>query len=355
MTAPRLERPQLGQPRIDALQYCAFDEKIFRELRAGGLDAIHVTVAYHETFAEVIDNLIAWNRHFERHRDLILPGRTVGDVVRARESGRTAVFFGFQNPAPIAEDLGRVEICHQLGIRFMQLTYNNQSLLGAGCYEPVDSGLTRFGREVVREMNRVGLVIDLSHAGQRTVLDAIDASERPVTITHANPKSWRDVPRNLSDDVLRALAQSGGQLGFSLYPHHLAAGSDCTLAAFCEMVARTAELTGTPALGIGSDLCQGQPDTVVEWMRTGRWQRPASLVPDEDAVKKPAALPSGGFPQQPAWFRTNADFGNLETGLRAVGFSADDVDAILGGNWLRFFAMSFLGAQEMEKYRSLAI
>lgn len=324
--------------RIDALQYCCWGEHIFREMRAGGLDAVHVTITYHETFAETIENLIAWNGHFERHADLIVPGRTQADVVRARETGRTAIFFGFQNPAPIGDNLGMVEICHTLGVRFMQVTYNVQSLLGSGCYEPVDSGLTTFGREVVDEMNRVGMVIDLSHAGERTVLDTITYSRRPVAITHANPKTWHDVPRNVSDDVLRALGESGGKLGFSLYPHHLAGGSKCELTAFCEMVARTAEITGPDALGIGSDLCQGQPDSVVQWMRAGRWQR-------ADGLSRRGVLSEPGtpakFPPQPDWFASNSDFPNLVDGLRDVGFSETEVDGILGDNWLAYFGDAF--------------
>jgi len=122
-------------------------------------------------------------------------------------------------------------------------------------------------------------------------------------------------------------------LGFSLYPHHLRGGAACTLAAFCEMVARTAELTGAERLGIGSDLCQDQPDAVVDWMRNGRWTRA------RDFGEGSAAAP--GFPEQPAWFRDNRDFPGLADGLRAAGFDAAEVDGLMGGNWLRFFDESF--------------
>ena len=157
-----------------------------------------------------------------------------------------------------------------LGARFMQLTYNNQSLLATGCYEAEDTGITRMGRAVIAEMNRVGLVVDMSHSGERSTLEAIEVSSRPIAITHANPSFWHPARRNKSDDVLKALAESGGMLGFSLYPHHLKDGSQCTLQSFCEMIARTAEMMGINHIGIGSDLCQDQPDSVVEWMRVGR-------------------------------------------------------------------------------------
>ena len=155
----------------------------------------------------------------------------------------------------------------------MQLTYNNQSLLATGCYESEDPGVTRMGRGVIREMNRVGLVVDMSHSAERSTLDAIEISERPIAITHANPASWHPARRNKSDRLLDALAGSGGMLGLSLYPHHLLGGSSCTLESFCQMVAWLVERIGIAHVGIGSDLCQDQPDSVVEWMRVGRWTR----------------------------------------------------------------------------------
>ena len=175
---------------IDGLQFCRWSREIFEQMRAGGLSAVHATVAYHETFRKTVELLVDWNRRFEAHEDLILMARDTGDIDRARATGRTAILFGLQTPMPIEDDLGLVEMLHTLGIRFIQLTYNNQSLLGCGWTEAQDSGLTRMGRLVIAEMNRMGLVIDMSHAGERTTLEAIDASNRPVAITHANPSWW---------------------------------------------------------------------------------------------------------------------------------------------------------------------
>ena len=319
---------------VDGLQYSNWSEKIFREMRRGGVGAVHVTVAYHENFREMVANIERWNRWFERFPDLIVHGRTAADARRARAEGRTAIYFGVQNPSPIEDDIGLVAVCHTLGIRFMQLSYNNQSLLATGCYEAEDRGITRMGRQVIKEMNRVGMVIDMSHSGERSTLEAIDISSRPIAVTHANPKSWQPALRNKSDDVLRALATSGGMLGFSLYPHHLKGGSDCLLADFCAMVARTAEMMGVDRVAIGSDLCQDQPDSVVEWMRTGRWTKEIDFGE--------GSATNAGFPPQPVWFRDNGGFVNLCGGLREAGFSSHDVAKILGGNWLRFFEESFV-------------
>jgi microsomal dipeptidase-like Zn-dependent dipeptidase len=320
-------------PTIDGLQYANWSESIFRQMRQGGVDAVHATITYHETFRETVLNIERWNRHFERHPDLIFQGFTADDITLAQQTGRTAIFFGAQNPSCIEDDIGLVEVLHRLGLRFMQLTYNNQSLLATGCYEDDDTGLTRMGREVVTEMNRVGMVVDMSHSAERSTLEAIDHSTRPIAITHANPADWHAALRNKSDTVLRALSGTGGMLGFSIYPHHLKNGGACTLTEFCEMIARAADRYGIAHLGIGSDLCQDQPDSIVEWMRTGRWTMRIDY--GEGSADAPR------FPPMPDWFDSNADFPNIAAGLKTQGFSHDETSALMGGNWARFFRDSF--------------
>jgi microsomal dipeptidase-like Zn-dependent dipeptidase len=329
---PRMTTPRAGF--VDALQFCNWSRTIFGQMREAGLSAVHATVAYHEGFRPTVDRIVAWNARFRDHADLILPGRSAADLMRALSSNRTAIILGLQNPLPIEDDLGLVAVLHELGIRVMQLTYNNQSLLGCGWQEAEDGGLTRMGREVIREMNRLGMLIDLSHAGERTALEAIAASKRPVAITHATPAAWRPGGRQVSDAVLRALADSGGMLGLSLYPLHLRDGSATTLAAFCEMAARTAEIVGVPRLGIGSDLCQDQPDATLVWMREGKWMRPDPARPPQE------------FPSQPSWFQDSRGFSSLAEGLRGAGFAPADVEAILGTNWQRFFRAAFRPAFE---------
>jgi microsomal dipeptidase-like Zn-dependent dipeptidase len=318
---------------IDGLQYNSWSEEIFSQIHEGGLSAVHVTISYHEDFQETVQNIIDWNRYFIKYSDLIFLGRTAEDVRKAQRESRTAIFFGFQNCSPIEDDIGLVEILHTLGARFMQLTYNNQSLLATGCYEKKDSGITRMGKQVIKEMNRVGLVVDMSHSAERSTLEAIEVSERPIAITHANPSLWHPALRNKSSEVLRALGSSGGMVGFSIYPHHLKDGSKCTIESFCGMIAETAELVGIESIGIGSDLCQNQPDSVVEWMRNGTWSN------DLDFGEGSASF--AGFPEQPSWFKDNRDFSNIESGLKGVGMDSKNIEAVMGTNWLRFFESSF--------------
>ncbi|WP_440653886.1 membrane dipeptidase [Candidatus Pelagibacter sp. HIMB1506] len=315
--------------KIDNLQYCNWSRKIFETNRAAGLDAVHVTIVYHEDYDELLIELNKWEKIFEANSDLIFLGKDFKDIEKAKLENKTAIFFGFQNCSPIEDDIGLVEKVHELGCRFMQLTYNNQSLLATGCYEKIDSGVTNFGREAIKEMNRVGIVVDMSHSAEKSTMDAIEISEKPIAITHANPSFWHAAKRNKSSDLLKMLSDSGGMLGLSLYPHHLKENTNCTLDSFCEMVAKTVEIMGASKIGIGSDLCLDQPDSIVEWMRNGTWTKTKNY--GEGSKNKP------GFPKQPNWFEDTRGFANIEKGLKKIGFSDDETHGILGNNWYNFY------------------
>ena len=315
--------------RIDNLQYCNWSRDIFKINREANLDAVHVTLVYHEDYDEFVQRTNEWKKFFSENSDLIFLGRNFKDIEKANLEKKTAIFFGFQNCSPIEDNIALVEKVHEHGCRFMQLTYNNQSLLATGCYEKNDSGVTNFGREVIKEMNRVGIVVDMSHSAEKSTFDAIKISEKPIAITHANPSFWYKAIRNKSDELLKALGSSGGMLGLSLYPHHLKDGSNCTLKNFCEMTAKTAEIVGVKNIGIGSDLCINHPDSVVEWMRNGTWTKTKNY--GEGSKNKP------GFPKQPEWFLDARGFGNLEIGLKKIGFNEEETNGILGNNWYNFY------------------
>jgi membrane dipeptidase len=315
--------------KIDNLQYCNWSREIFKINKQAGLDAIHVTIVYHEDFDELKTVLKNWENHFSENSDLIFHGKNFKDIEKAKSENKTAVFFGFQNCSPIEDDIGLVEKVYDLGCRFMQLTYNNQSLLATGCYEEIDSGVTNFGKEVIKEMNRLGLVIDMSHSAEKSTIDAIEISEKPIAITHANPSFWHPAKRNKSNKLLKILSEHKGMLGMSLYPHHLKDGTDCSLESFCEMIAKAADIMGAEKIGIGSDLCLNQPDTIVEWMRNGTWTKSKNY--GEGSKNKP------GFPKQPDWFLDARGFDNLELGLKKIGFSEGEVNGILGNNWYNFY------------------
>ena len=315
--------------KIDNLQYCNWSREIFEFNRAAGLDAVHVTIVYHEDYDELLVEIKKWEKLFSDNSDLIFQGKDYNDIEKANLEKKTAIFFGFQNCSPIEDDINLVEKVHNLGCRFMQLTYNNQSLLATGCYEKIDSGVTNFGREAIKEMNRVGVVIDMSHSAEKSTFDAIELSDKPIAITHANPSFWHPAKRNKSNDLLKTLSESGGMLGLSLYPHHLKDNTNCTIESFCEMVAKTADIMDIKNIGIGSDLCLNQPDSIVEWMRNGTWSKSKNY--GEGSKNKP------GFPNQPEWFQDARGFENIENGLKKIGFSDIETHGILGNNWYNFY------------------
>ena len=315
--------------KIDNLQYCKWNREVFKINREAELDAVHVTVVYHEDYDEFLKRIEEWKNHFKENSDLIFHGKNYKDIEKANKENKTAIFFGFQNCSPIEDNIDLVEKIHEHGCRFMQLTYNNQSLLATGCYEKNDSGVTNFGREVIKEMNRVGIVIDMSHSAEKSTFDAIDISEKPIAITHANPFFWHSAKRNKSSELLKVLSESGGMLGLSLYPHHLKEGTNCSLESFCEMTARLSEIMNLEKIGIGSDLCLNQPDIVVEWMRNGTWTKTKNF--GEGTKNKP------GFPKQPSWFKDARGFTNLKEGLLKTGFNENEVNGILGNNWFNFY------------------
>ncbi|MDC0565769.1 dipeptidase [Candidatus Pelagibacter sp.] len=317
--------------KIDNLQYCNWSRKIFEYNRSAELDAVHATIVYHEDYHELLEEIKKWEILFSENSDLIFLGRDYKDIEKANTEKKTAIFFGFQNCSPIEDDISLVEKVHNLGCRFMQLTYNNQSLLATGCYEKIDSGVTNFGREAIKEMNRVGIVVDMSHSAEKSTFDAIELSEKPIAITHANPLFWHAAKRNKSNELLKTLSESGGMLGLSLYPHHLKDNTNCTIESFCEMVAKTADIMDIKNIGIGSDLCLSQPDTVVEWMRNGTWSKSKNY--GEGSKNKP------GFPKQPKWFEDARGFKNIESGLKKIGFSDSETHGILGNNWYNFYKL----------------
>ena len=315
--------------KIDNLQYCNWSKEIFEINHEANLDAVHATICYHEDYDELQINIELWKKYFENYSSLIFQGFNSKDIEKAKQENKTAIFFGLQNCSPIEDNIEYVEILKQQGVLFMQLTYNNQSLLATGCYEKKDAGITRMGREVIKEMNRVKMIIDMSHSAELSTLEAIEISHEPIVVSHANPSFWHKGLRNKSDTILKELNDSGGMIGFSIYPHHLKGASECTLDSFCEMVAETTKKISVKQIGIGSDLCIRHPDSIVEWMRNGTWTKTKDF--GEGSSKNP------GFPPQPSWFEDARGFGNLEIGLRKVGFNEEETHDILGNNWYNFY------------------
>jgi microsomal dipeptidase-like Zn-dependent dipeptidase len=256
--------------------------------------------------------------------DLVTLATSAAELRQAAQSNRIGVVLGFQNSSPFDQDYTLVEVFHRLGVRIAQLTYNIQNYVGGACYDPVDSGLTRFGQRVVSEMNRVGMLVDLSHVGNRTSREAIDSSSRPVAITHANPLWFADTPRNKPDDVINAVAERGGVIGTCLYPNVIG-GKDTTREDFCQMVVRLIDQVGIDHVAVGSDSTRNWDAHYVDVLRDGRW--------------KPRAHAT--WPEWPEWFSSPEDFPGLSEALSGAGLSPRDVAAVMGENWLALVKDAF--------------
>jgi membrane dipeptidase len=317
---------------IDGLECGVYDREVFQELRAGNLAAIVNTVSFWEDAGETLDRLGVWRDLIRENADLVTMARTAADIEAASADGRTAIVMGSQGSDLLEGRLRYVELFHDLGLRVMQLTYNNQNSIGGSCYEEVDSGLARFGREVVREMNTVGMLVDLSHVGNKTGLDAVTWSQQPVAITHANPASLYPHARNKPDDLLRALAEKGGVLGLATYRNINGDWVD-SVDRWCELVKWTVELIGIEHVAIGTDLSRKSGVPELNWMRMGRWTR----TPNYGAGS--AANPGKAKPVE--WMADTTGFPVLADALGRSGFAPDEVAAIMGGNWLRLYRTVF--------------
>ena len=318
---------------IDGLEYCNWNREIFEDLRDGGVTAVHATLVYWENTEESFERFEEWKNRFEENQDIICHAKTTKDILDAKANNKVAIIFGFQNSAPIENNISLLETFHEKGLRFMQLTYNNQTSLGGGCFEKNDSGVSRFGKEVIDEMNRLGIIIDLSHAGKKTCLDAIRLSSKPVAISHANPIFFHDSIRNIEDEVLIALSKKKGFIGLSLYPYHLKDLGKCKIEDFCLMIKQLINLIGIENIGIGSDLCKNWPDEVVMWMRNGKWNKKIDY--GESTLK------SIKWPEQPSWFTKGSDLKNIYEALVLNGLKEEQALRILGKNWFDFMENHF--------------
>lgn len=324
---------------IDGLTLSNWNRELLLELHKGQVTCIHVCVALWETARETLSKIGQWYRFIEENSDLAMLVRKGEDIQKAQSLGKVGLILGTQNASPLEDDLALVEVFSELGVKIMQLTYNNQNLIGSSCYEENDTGLSRFGRLVIEEMNRVGMIIDLSHVGERTTLDTIKHSSRPVSITHANPAWIYPSKRNKSREVLTALRDNGGVLGLCLYPY-LMNGAQTTVDEFCDMVAQTVEFMGVEQVALGTDLTLNWGEDFLQWMRMGRWTNKV------DYGAGSAANPS--WPEWPAWFQGPADFPGVAEALLNRGLTKSEVEAVMGGNWLRFFTQGFKAQKEME-------
>ncbi|MDP7579354.1 MAG: membrane dipeptidase, partial [SAR202 cluster bacterium] len=268
---------------VDGLNVSNWDSPgVYKNLGASGVTAINATIATWEGFGETLDHIAKWPARFEKYHDVVMPARSVEDIHAAKREGKVGVILGFQNASPIENDLARLSIFYELGVRIIQLTYHERNLLGNGCYERRDDGVSSFGVDAIHEMNKLGILIDLSHVGERTTLDTIEISEKAVACTHANAKSYFDQKRNKADEALRALAAKGGVIGATCILTFLKDGTESTVDSYVDAIDHMVQMIGIDHVGFGTDYTQDQPESF--WRYIGSQQGtkyPASFTPPD--------------------------------------------------------------------------
>lgn len=318
---------------IDGLQCGRYDRELLTQMRDDGLRAVTITASFWEDALETMDEVAKWNDLIRENADVAMLIRSGADVDEAVASNRVGIVLGTQNSSLFNDRLGFVEHFWNMGVRIVQLTYNVQNAIGSSCYEPHDSGLSRFGAEVVEEMNRVGMIVDLSHVGNRTSFEAIEESSRPVAINHANAQSIYDHARNKDARVLEALVANGGVLGVCTY-NNIAGEMSASLDGSAELIAKHVELLGIDHVAYGSDLDPNAPADNIAWMRNGRWSR---------KVQHGASRPDIAPPPN-AWI-DNFDFHKFrEVQDRLVTrglLTAAEAEQVFFGNWRRLYGEGF--------------
>lgn len=318
---------------IDGLQCGHFDRDSFEGLARAGVHGVVVTCGFWEGTLESLDSLGNWRDLVRANSDVCEIATTPDQISAIAASGRVAVILGYQNANLFEGRIRLVEMWAELGVRIVQLTYNNQNDLAGSCYEDEDSGLARYGRQVILEMNSAGILVDCSHVGNRSTLMAIEASQKPIAVTHANADSLFPHKRNKSDKVLHALRDSGGVIGCATY-RNITGDHYCkSVENWCEMVARTVDIAGIDSVAIGTDRSHNFTPPDYAWMRTGRWTRGADYGAGS-ATNAGKALP-------PDWFQTLDDMNTIPFGLKSVGFQQPEIDKITHGNWLRLYGETF--------------
>ena len=223
-----------------------------RDIRASGVTAINWTVSS-RSFEDTVAQIAYAQALVESDPGLWRVARAYSDIGVAAANSQVAILLGFQHPEPIGEHGERLETFRRLGVRIMQLTYNNRSLFGDGCLEPANGGLSRAGSSLVERMNELGVAVDLGHAGMRTTAEAIAKSKTPVLITHTGCRAVHEHPRNQTDENLRALADRGGVAGIYFMPYLVASPTVPTAEHVVAHLAHALDVAGTEHVGIGTD------------------------------------------------------------------------------------------------------
>jgi membrane dipeptidase len=282
------------------------------------------------TLQEAIDALVEWRKRVSENSDKLMLALEATDFERARESKRTAVVMNFQDTTMLEGDIDNVEALHALGMRCAQLTYNFRNFVGDGCLERTNAGLSDFGLEVVERMNTLGVMIDLSHCGPQTTLDGIAFSEKPVAMTHTMCDAVRPGhPRGKTDEQIRNCAEKGGVTGMIAIGYFVGPdpGGETTIENHADHIEHAVNIAGIEHVGLSTDF---PPQGISPWATYENWYEPRTkyFKPSYE-LRWPSWIPELDGPDR---------YRNLVAVLEGRGWKQDQLERLLGLNWLRLFS-----------------
>jgi membrane dipeptidase len=305
------------------------------DVKASGVTAVNVTVSgvgsYAKDFEETLLNIAFWDDQIAAHPDALMKVKGSADLAAAKKNGRLGLIYGFQDGTPFGESLDRLDLFHDLGVRIIQFTYNLRNLLGDGCLEPRNAGLSLFGRDLVARLNEKRVLIDLSHCGRRTTLESIERSHQPVAITHAGCTAIADLPRNKTDEELRKLADKGGVVGIYLMPFLRTTGQPMAVDVI-QHLEHALKVCGEDHVGIGTDGVISAINVTPEFRKKFR---------EEIADRRKRGISAPGEREDAFTFvpdlNTPTRFETLAYLLSKRGHSDSQITKIIGGNFNRLF------------------
>lgn len=315
---------------IDAVCPLLMNKSFIDWYKEGGATAIAPTVGSAQPSGTTLKGVGGWLRLIDQRDDLVLV-RRAADIEAAKKAGKLGIILHFQGTEPIDDELDLVHAWKSTGVGIIQLSYNVKNRVGDGAQERTDAGLSYFGQDFVRRCNEARVIVDCSHTGYRTSMDAVEVSSRPIVISHANCLSVHKNPRNVRDDLIKAVAATGGLVGSVGFPAFVADTTHPTLDQFIDHIAHIADLVGIDHTGLGIDYytsmhgaCRLEDaQTYYNYSITnGRWRADAYPPP-------PHHYPTG--------IETPRTLQNLTVRLAERGFSENDIRKVLGGNWMRVY------------------
>ncbi|MBT4042493.1 MAG: membrane dipeptidase [Rhodospirillaceae bacterium] len=316
---------------IDATCPLAQDPSYLDWWRQGGATAIAPTISGMSGNARTGFAAIGgWHRYI-RSRDDTLLVLTAGDIEQAKREGKLGLILHCQGTTLLEDELDLVDAYHAAGLRIVQLCYNRKNLVGDGAAERTDGGLSYFGVALIERLNALGMIVDCAHTGHRTSMEAVEVSQAPVIISHANARAVYDSRRNIEDDLIRAVATSGGVVGTVGFPSFLTAKGQPSLDQFIDDMAYKADLVGIDHVGIGIDYYLGQHGVESDADARVRYDRMIA-----DGHWREAEYPAPPY-MYPKGIETPQTLRNLTARLLERGFAEDDVRKILGLNWMRVY------------------